>query len=244
VKKSIQLPAGSWIDFFTGRIYEGNRALDVYRHLDSMPVFARAGSIIPMAADSCGNCTDNPSDLELKIFGGDNGAYTLIEDNDKIGAANKVSATQFSFEYGKLSRLCIAAASECDYIPKARTYRASFVAFECPTEVSVSVNGAVSSLKFEYDKLSHTVICEPIALHAGEHAEITLVTDGELPENEIGTFVHEAIMRGAHLLYADCTKLESIAKSPRSALSRISDVLSRPGNEYLKGYIVELLSAK
>jgi len=243
-KTKLWLPAGSWIDFFTGRIYEGNRALDVYRHLDSMPVFARAGSIIPMAADSCGNCTDNPSDLELKIFGGDNGAYTLIEDNDKIGAANKVSATQFSFEYGKLSRLCIAAASECDYIPKARTYRASFVAFECPTEVSVSVNGAVSSLKFEYDKLSHTVICEPIALHAGEHAEITLVTDGELPENEIGTFVHEAIMRGAHLLYADCTKLESIAKSPRSALSRISDVLSRPGNEYLKGYIVELLSAK
>lgn len=42
------LPKGTWFDFFTGRRYEGGRLLSVWRSVEEMPVFARAGAIVPM----------------------------------------------------------------------------------------------------------------------------------------------------------------------------------------------------
>ncbi|MBQ2931625.1 MAG: hypothetical protein IJE62_02120 [Clostridia bacterium] len=46
------LPQGIWIDFFTGRIYDGlgGRMLDLYRNDYSIPVLCKAGAIIPMQA--------------------------------------------------------------------------------------------------------------------------------------------------------------------------------------------------
>lgn len=41
------LPEGIWFDFFTGRIYQGNRHVVLWRKLEEMPVFAKAGAIIP-----------------------------------------------------------------------------------------------------------------------------------------------------------------------------------------------------
>ncbi len=66
------LPEGKFVDFFNGRIYDGGRELKVYRTLDEMPVFAKIGSIIPLCADTNQNGTDNPSSIELLVFGGKN----------------------------------------------------------------------------------------------------------------------------------------------------------------------------
>ena len=50
-KVSVWLPKGTWYDIYTGMVYEGDRTLDMYRDLNSIPVFAHAGAIIPMTDD-------------------------------------------------------------------------------------------------------------------------------------------------------------------------------------------------
>ncbi len=45
----VKLPAGRWIDFFDGRVYDGGRKVSVPVSLATVPVLVRAGSFVPMA---------------------------------------------------------------------------------------------------------------------------------------------------------------------------------------------------
>ena len=47
-REKLYLPDGVWYDIFTKRVYRGNRELDIYRPLDKIPVFAKAGTILPL----------------------------------------------------------------------------------------------------------------------------------------------------------------------------------------------------
>src|SRR5262249_60236614 len=46
--QEVLLPAGTWYDFETGERFEGGRRLRVFPGLDTLPLFARDGAIIPM----------------------------------------------------------------------------------------------------------------------------------------------------------------------------------------------------
>ncbi|WP_138495290.1 glycoside hydrolase family 31 protein [Paenibacillus pinistramenti] len=75
------LPEGRWIDFFNGRIYDGGRKLSLYRDLEHIPVLAKAGAIVPMADFAeFTHSTENPAQLEVRIFTGADGRFELWED--------------------------------------------------------------------------------------------------------------------------------------------------------------------
>ena len=97
----IWLPEGRWTDIFNDRIYEGGRWVSIYRDLDSIPVLAREGSIVPMyrSADTNDLSLDQP--LEIHIWRG-NGHYELYEDDGETMAfAQGISAiTEFHMEAG------------------------------------------------------------------------------------------------------------------------------------------------
>jgi len=46
--KKVYLPKGNWIDYYTGEIYEGGQTITYPADVDTLPVFVKAGSIIPM----------------------------------------------------------------------------------------------------------------------------------------------------------------------------------------------------
>uniref|UniRef100_UPI0039F12184 glycoside hydrolase family 31 protein n=1 Tax=Sinomonas sp. G460-2 TaxID=3393464 RepID=UPI0039F12184 len=84
------LPPGVWIDFFTGTVYRGGRRARLYRTLETMPVLARAGAIVPMAhPDTLGNGTPAPERFELRVFAGASGEFTLIEDDGGAAAGER-----------------------------------------------------------------------------------------------------------------------------------------------------------
>ncbi|MBI3194438.1 MAG: DUF4968 domain-containing protein [Ignavibacteriae bacterium] len=66
--KSIYLPKGDWIDFWTDEIYHGKQTITVQSTLETMPIFVKAGSIIPMQFPM--NYTDeHPLDtLRLAVY--------------------------------------------------------------------------------------------------------------------------------------------------------------------------------
>ncbi len=76
------IPSGTYTDIFTMQKYHGPMNIMLNRELYSIPVLAKEGAVIPLSNDS-GNKVDNPKNLELWVFNGNN-TYTLYEDNGKV----------------------------------------------------------------------------------------------------------------------------------------------------------------
>ncbi len=76
-EKRVWLPEGIWTDIFSGDRYTGGRWITVYRDIGSMPVFAKPGTILPLAGEIRNDCAQ-PETLDVWIFRGD-GAYALTE---------------------------------------------------------------------------------------------------------------------------------------------------------------------
>ncbi|HWC33337.1 MAG TPA: TIM-barrel domain-containing protein [Mycobacteriales bacterium] len=76
----VWFPPGRWVDYFTGQTYVGpsHRTLSV--PLDRMPVFVRAGAVLPMQPD-VPHSTPGPRDhLVLTVFGAQRGSGRLYDD--------------------------------------------------------------------------------------------------------------------------------------------------------------------
>lgn len=75
------LPAGSrWINFWAGETQAGGQKIRVAAPLEEMPLFVRAGSIVPFGpvGHYAGEKPANP--VALRVYRGANGAFTLYED--------------------------------------------------------------------------------------------------------------------------------------------------------------------
>jgi hypothetical protein len=77
----VWLPPGMWTDVFTGLTYRGGTTILLHRDLDTIPVLAPAGAILPLAGGVEWG-TANPGALELRVYAGVDGGFTLAEDQD------------------------------------------------------------------------------------------------------------------------------------------------------------------
>ena len=79
--RPVHLPAGSsWIDFWTGKQAPGGETITAAAAIDTMPIFVRAGSILPYGptVEYASQALDAP--IELRIYPGADGSFTLYDD--------------------------------------------------------------------------------------------------------------------------------------------------------------------
>ena len=81
--RPVYLPAGAkWHDFWTGQRLAGGQSIDAPAPIDKMPLYVRAGSIVPMGP-VMEYATERPADtLEIRIYPGADGSFTLYEDEN------------------------------------------------------------------------------------------------------------------------------------------------------------------
>lgn len=117
------LPHGRWTDIFTNQSYKGEKQLTLFRDLDTIPVLAREGAIIPLSADK-GNKTDNPESFEIWAYSG-NGSFTLVEDNSKTDYNEHRAETKFEMVYAdnRLTFTIENARGDLSVIPQKRNYK-------------------------------------------------------------------------------------------------------------------------
>jgi alpha-D-xyloside xylohydrolase len=77
--RHLYLPKGKWYNFWNGESVEGGRATEVAAPLDETPVFVRAGTILPLGAP-IEFAQESSDPIELRIYDGANGDFTLYED--------------------------------------------------------------------------------------------------------------------------------------------------------------------
>ena len=75
------LPKGAtWYDFWTGKYYAGGQNVTLETSLDRVPMFVRAGSILPLGPEMQYVGEKAWDNLELRVYPGANGDFTLYED--------------------------------------------------------------------------------------------------------------------------------------------------------------------
>jgi alpha-D-xyloside xylohydrolase len=95
--RHLYLPKAKWYDFWTGNVTEGGRAIDAAAPLDRLPLYVRAGSILPLGPD-VEYATEKPADpIELRIFPGADGDFTLYEDEND----------NYNYEKGQFATIAI-----------------------------------------------------------------------------------------------------------------------------------------
>jgi len=96
--RSVYLPRGSWYDFWTHERIEGGREISRPVDLETMPLYVRAGSILPLGPVR--QYTSQPMDapLLLTVHPGADGAFSLYEDDGET----------FDYRKGDFMRLNVA----------------------------------------------------------------------------------------------------------------------------------------
>jgi len=79
-QRRVYLPTGGdWIDFWTGKQFNGGAIISAEAPLDRIPVFARTGSILPYGP-RVESASAKADPIELRIYPGADGDFTLYED--------------------------------------------------------------------------------------------------------------------------------------------------------------------
>ena len=77
----VYLPKGcDWYDFATGERLKGGRTVTRTTHLDTVPLYVRAGAILPLGPDVQYTNEKPWDDLEIRVYPGADGSFTLYED--------------------------------------------------------------------------------------------------------------------------------------------------------------------
>lgn len=101
--REVYLPAGDWYDWWSHEKFAGQRTIERKVDLSTMPIFVRAGTILPLdpVRQYSGQETEGP--LTLRIFPGADGLFTLYEDDGtSLGyLKGKYSLTHFAWNDGE-----------------------------------------------------------------------------------------------------------------------------------------------
>ena len=152
---TVWLPPARWTDIFTGASYHGPGDRLVVSTPDRMPVFARGGTILPLASYA-DNVETLPDTLTLKVFTHGRGRVSLYDDaGEGLGYQHgEYAATPARYVERPHPALWIGPArGTYPGQPATRDYRAVFVDVTRPSHVTI--DGAKAA--FTYDPATHTL---------------------------------------------------------------------------------------
>jgi alpha-D-xyloside xylohydrolase len=104
-EQAVYLPAGAiWYDFWTNETTEGGKTVNRAIPLDIMPLYVKAGSIIPWGPKVQYAEEKKWDNLELRIYSGADADFTLYEDENNSYNYEKGNFTEITFHWNNGSR--------------------------------------------------------------------------------------------------------------------------------------------
>lgn len=97
---SVWFPEGDWYDFWNDDKMEGNKTANYYAAKGVVPVFVKAGAIIPMAPYAKSTFFIPDDSLNIHVYSGADGLFTLYEDDgvsEKYRLNNEVRTTLIQY---------------------------------------------------------------------------------------------------------------------------------------------------
>ena len=110
------LPKGAdWYDFWTGKLYKGGQNVVLTTSLDKVPMFVRAGSILPLGPEMQYVGEKTWDNLEIRIYPGADGEFTLYEDEGDNYNYEKGYHSEIIFKWNDRTRTLSISARQGGY---------------------------------------------------------------------------------------------------------------------------------
>ena len=119
--RDVYFPAGKWINVFTGKVYAGARTQPVPCPLVQMPLFVRAGALLPLAPDAPNTRAQSWDRLAFALFPSPDamGCGELVEDDGETTGYlhGEVRTCRYEARYDRIANCCRVRffAAEGDY---------------------------------------------------------------------------------------------------------------------------------
>lgn len=245
-KEKVWLPEGVYVDFFRGVIYEGGRMMDMYRDIDTLPVFAKAGSIIPMTEEIDANsAAGNPASFILKAYAGADGSFTMYEDDNETCDYEKgiCVTTRFDLQWENEQSFTIyPARGELSLIPVQRAYTIEL--YGCTeSEVDCCLAGAAMEVQTSYDSSRNCLRIELPAVSVTEEISVSFRKKLTLAENNVEKLIYDFLDQ-AEIAFDIKTRIYKLVCSGRAPYIIIGELQCMGLSEDLVKCITEILTAK
>jgi hypothetical protein len=226
--------------------------------LDSIPVFARAGAIVPMGPFSAWGGLDNPSELTIHIFPGADNHFDLYEDdgcsNAYLNGNHTVTSFILTWESQQQTFIIGAAQGNIGLIPAMRNYTIIFHAIHEPQAVDLLLNNKPHCPQVLYSQTQHTLKIDGLTLQPDDRIEVKLRTRPQRVDcraDSVQTMLL-AFQLGTDTKYAINLVLEQILDQPtlletfqsgltKSHIRALVEVIAGCGAEHIQQAGEELL---
>jgi len=165
----VYLPEGGWVDYWTGKRYEGKQYLNVLTPLDKMPLFIKAGSIIPTQPVVQYTGEKTIDTLTLDIYSGGDGVCRLYEDDGRslLYQQGQFSITNISSK-SKPGEISIQLQS-----PNGK-YRSTLKGYQLKVHLPVRPSAVISTNNSRWDYDSASQVLHIAGIPAGQENRVTV----------------------------------------------------------------------
>jgi alpha-D-xyloside xylohydrolase len=149
--RPVYLPRISrWYDFWTGQAADGGQTITADAPYDRLPLFVRAGSIVPIGADQQYIGERSRDSLALYAYAGADGRFSLYEDDGKTYGYERGQFTRIPLSWNDSTRTLTIGARAGSYpgMPRQRAFNVVLVTRETPVPYQ---GAAVSGKEVRYD---------------------------------------------------------------------------------------------
>ncbi|HNS40911.1 MAG TPA: DUF5110 domain-containing protein, partial [Promineifilum sp.] len=178
--QTVWLPPGDWYHFLNGRRYSGDAWYTMPGRLDDIPVFVRAGAIVPLGPRVGWGGVENPDELHLHFYAGADGRFVLFEDDGVSLSYRDGSCALAQYEQywrdGQIDITIMPAGGDPAITPAQRTYYLYLHGVTEPEQVVARVNGAPYPVSVDRSYGGEGVRLTSIILERTAVAEIVLRT--------------------------------------------------------------------
>lgn len=122
----VYLPQGNlWYDFWDNAVYDGGQSVQRLCPIDIIPVYVKAGTILPFGPEVQYSNEKAWDDLEIRVYPGADGTFTLYEDEGDNYNYEKGRFTEIQFAWDNASRTLSIAPRKGSYkgMLQDRTFR-------------------------------------------------------------------------------------------------------------------------
>jgi alpha-D-xyloside xylohydrolase len=149
--RQVWLPAGvDWYDFASGAFLKGGQSVKADAPRERMPLFVRAGSIVPTgpAVQWTGEQPDGP--IVLHVYTGANGSFSLYEDDGLSPGYKKGKFARVPVRWDEAAGTLTIGAREGEY-PGMPGKRAVSVRFHVPGKAEAADFGENAAASYVYE---------------------------------------------------------------------------------------------
>lgn len=233
-------PGAGWYDYFTGEYLAGGQVVPFYAGLARVPVFARAGAIVPTQPPRPWGGLEAAQELDLQVFAGADGRFRLYEDDGTsqryLAGAFALTDLRLEWREGggpqaqeqRLRLLVPRALGDTSVLPAHRSFSVRVTGVREAT-AAVTRNGEALAVEQRYDAARETLTISGIHATPQDDLEVALAGPALLARRPRLAEKFEAMLRAFRLeSYAKDTLDRYLGSAPSATgLLQLVDHVSR-----------------